>query len=145
MNQVAVTMRERVEALQLQVLAQPQYEPPTDHLFHGGLYCRKVEQAEGSLVVGKVHLKEHLFALLAGTMLITSGGEAEEMTAPRVLPSMPGTKRVLFALTDAVYMTVHRTDNTTIAAVEDEVVEPDPTSLFTVGNKLKLKELPWHS
>jgi hypothetical protein len=67
------------------------------------------------------------------------------MVGPRVLPSVPGTKRALFAVTDAVYMTVHRTDQVTIAAVEDEVVEADSTSPFTFGNILKAKELPWHS
>lgn len=138
-------LRERVETLQSETLKLEQYEPPTEHTFHGGMYCRLVAQIAGSLVVGKVHLKNHLFVLLSGTMLVTSGDEATEVTAPQVLCSVPGTKRALYAVTDAAYMTVHRTDQVTVEAVEDEVVEPDAASPFMVGNKLKREELPWHS
>jgi len=146
MTQIApVEMRQRVEALQREVAQFEQYEPPTVHTFHGGMYCREVTQAAGSLVVGKVHLKDHLFVLLRGTMLVTSGDEAREMTAPAMLCSVPGTKRALYAVTDALYMTVHATTLTSVEEVEALVVEADPASPFMVGNKLKREELTCHS
>jgi hypothetical protein len=115
----------------------PQVELPTEHIFHGGMYCRQLFQPAGSLVVGKVHKKEHFFMVVQGTVAITGDGETLLYTAPFMLTSKPGTKRALYAETDVVYMTIHRADSTTVEAVEDELVENDPTSMFAVGNKIK--------
>lgn len=129
--------RQAVEALQVELSKMPQVELPTEHIFHGGMYCRQLFQPAGSLVVGKVHKKEHFFMVVQGTVAITGDGETLLYTAPFMLTSKPGTKRVLYAETDVVYMTIHRADSTTVEAVEDELVENDPTSMFAVGNKIK--------
>ena len=142
----AVTGRQRVERLQEEVSKLPQYEPETTHTFHGGMYCREVRQCADSLVVGKVHKKDHMLVVLSGTMLITDGvSDAIEITGPKLICSKPGTKRSLYAVTDAAYMTVHVTDATTVEDAENELVEADPASMFTIGNKIKVKELTWHS
>ena len=129
--------RQAVEALQVELSKMPQVELPTEHLFHGGMYCRQLFQPAGSLVVGKVHKKEHFFIVVQGTVAINGDGETLLCTAPFMLTSKPGTKRALYAETDVVYMTIHRADSTTVEAVEDELVEDDPTSMFAVGNKIK--------
>lgn len=134
--------RQAVEALQVELSKMPQVELPTEHIFHGGMYCRQLFQPAGSLVVGKVHKKEHFFMVVQGTVAITGDGETLLYTAPFMLTSKPGTKRVLYAETDVVYMTIHRADSTTVEAVEDELVENDPTSMFAVGNKIKPIEVP---
>lgn len=134
--------RQAVEALQVELSKMPQVELPTEHIFHGGMYCRQLFQPAGSLVVGKVHKKEHFFMVVQGTVAITGDGKTLLYTAPFMLTSKPGTKRVLYAETDVVYMTIHRADSTTVEAVEDELVENDPTSMFAVGNKIKPIEVP---
>lgn len=132
-------MREQIRALQAELLTLPQVEPPTEHVFHGGMYCRQVVQPAGCLVVGKVHKREHFFMLVQGVLAVTEGdGVAEEIHAPFLHCSAPGTKRALLALTDVLYMTIHRTDATSVEEAEDELVEPDPTSPFLPGNKLKV-------
>ena len=136
--------RQAVEALQVELSKLPQVELPTEHIFHGGMYCRQLFQPAGSLVVGKVHKKEHFFMVVQGTVAITGDGETLLYTAPFMLTSKPGTKRALYAETDVVYMTIHRADSTTVEAVEDELVENDPTSMFAVGNKIKpIEVLTW--
>lgn len=136
--------RQAVEALQVELSKMPQVELPTEHIFHGGMYCRQLFQPAGSLVVGKVHKKEHFFMVVQGTVAITGDGETLLYTAPFMLTSKPGTKRALYAETDVVYMTIHRADSTTVEAVEDELVENDPTSMFAVGNKIKpIEVLTW--
>jgi len=136
--------RQAVEALQVELSKLPQVELPTEHIFHGGMYCRQLFQPAGSLVVGKVHKKEHFFMVVQGTVAVTGDGETLLYTAPFMLTSKPGTKRALYAETDVVYMTIHRADSTTIEAVEDELVENDPTSMFAVGNKIKpIEVLTW--
>jgi hypothetical protein len=136
--------RQAVEALQVELSKLPQVELPTEHIFHGGMYCRQLFQPAGSLVVGKVHKKEHFFMVVQGTVAVTGDGETLLYTAPFMLTSKPGTKRALYAETDVVYMTIHRADSTTVEAVEDELVENDPTSMFAVGNKIKpIEVLTW--
>ena len=128
-----------VEALQAEMLKYNQYEPPTVHRFHGGMYCREVAQVADSLIVGKVHKCEHFFVLLSGTIAVTVGDFIESVKAPAVLQSYPGTKRAIYAVTPCSYMTVHRTDATTVEAAEAEMVEPDAASPFGIGNTLQEK------
>ena len=135
-------MRNKVELLQQELLKLPQYEPQTDHYFHGGMYCRKVFRHAGVLVVGKVHKKEHFYLILSGTVQITDGdGNAEEFTGPHLFLSKPGTKRAVYAITDAVTMTFHATDATDIEQAESQLVEEDPDSMFSLGNRLKNKQI----
>ena len=137
----AISMVDKVKALQVEVSKLPQYEPATKHYFHGGMYCREVFRHAGVLVVGAVHKKEHFYVIVSGTVLITTDDDVIEVTGPKVICSKPGTKRAVYAVTDAVCMTFHVTDAVTVEEAEAELVEDDPTSMFIAGNKLKVKEL----
>lgn len=132
---------DKVQALQNQMLKLPQIELPTEHIFHGGMYCRQVWRPAGCVIVGKVHKKEHFYMVVAGTVRVTTDEGVQELTGPFLLCSKPGTKRAVYAVTDALCMTIHRADSDTVEAVEAELVEDDPTSLFAVGNKLKNVEI----
>ena len=134
-------MREKVCTLQAEMSKQPQYEPPTEHIFHGGMYCRQVWRPAGCLIVGKVHKKEHFYMIVSGTIVVTTDNGVETLTGPALLCSKPGTKRAVYAETDALCMTFHRTDSTTVEDVESELVEDDPKSMFSVGNKVKQLEI----
>jgi len=134
-------MRDRVLALQSALVQMPQYEPVTEHYFHGGMYCRKMFSHADVTMVGKVHKKEHFFMVVSGTAAITTDDGVQVITGPQLFCSKPDTKRVVYSVTDVIYMTVHRTDNMTVESVEEELVEHDPTSMFTVGNKLKSEVL----
>ena len=141
MNDLSIPLRERVEALQHEMLQQPQYEPPTAHLFHGGMYCRQVWRPAGCLIVGKVHKKEHLYMVVFGTVHITTDDGIQVVTGPYLMCSKPGTKRAVYAETDSLCITIHRADATDVESVEDELVEKDPNTLFAVGNKIKPLEV----
>ena len=91
----------------------------------------------GTLIVGKVHRKEHIYIVLFGTVRITAGSQVTEVTGPKIFISKPGTKRAVLALTDACCFTVHKTELTDLALIEEELIEPDPTSPFLADNTLK--------
>ena len=137
-----VTMRERVELLQGHMLGLPQYEPETTHTFHAGMYCREVWRPAGVLVVGKVHKKEHFYLIVSGTVAITTDDGVKSVTGPTLLKCSPGTKRAVFAETDALCMTFHVVDAKTVEDAEAELVEEDPKGMFLAGNKLKQEVLP---
>ena len=131
------TMASRVQALQNAISQLPQYEPETKHTFHAGMYCREVWRPAGVLVVGKIHKKEHFYLIVSGTVAITTDEGVKSVTGPHLLCSTPGTKRAVYAQTDALCMTFHVVDAKTIEDAEQELVEEDETSMFTLGNKLK--------
>ena len=127
-------MQQRVEKLQVEVSKLPQYEPQTKHTFHGGMYCREVWRPAGVLVIGKVHKKEHFYVIMYGTVSITTDDGVRSITGPCILNSMPGTKRAVYAETDALCVTFHRVDSATLEAAETELVETDPNTMYLVGN-----------
>ena len=131
-------MRDRVVALQHEMMKMPQVELPTTHTFHGGLYLREVFRPAGTLIVGNVHKKDHIYYIVYGTVVVTTDEGVHEITGPALIKSTPGTKRAVMAITDALCFTVHRTDAQTPEEAEPELIENDPTSLFDAQNKLKI-------
>lgn len=131
------TNREGIERLQAAMAQMPQVELPTKHYFADGLYCRELFRPEGTTIVGKVHLREHLYMVLAGIVTVIGSGEPQTLEAPAIIVSSPGTKRAVFAHTDAICCTVHRTDSKDLEEIERDLLEPDETALFDAHNNLK--------
>lgn len=137
MTDLEILSRDRVSALQDELMKLPQYEPLTKHYFHGGMYCREVWRDADVLVVGKVHKKEHFYMIVSGTVLITTDDGVERIEGPKLILSKPGTKRAVYSETDALCMTFHRTDAVTVEDAEMELVEEDEKSMYTALNTIK--------
>jgi mannose-6-phosphate isomerase-like protein (cupin superfamily) len=133
----AVPTREQIERLQVEVMKLPQVEPVTENYFSNGMYCRKVWRCANTLVVGKVHKKDHFFICAAGEIIVWTEGGMKTLRAGDVIESKPGTKRVTLAVTDAIGITVHKTDKTDLDEIEAELIEPELVSLFDANNKIK--------
>jgi hypothetical protein len=131
--------REAIERLQREMSAMPQAELATQHFWADGMYGRFLPRPKDTLIVGKIHRREHFYIVCCGTVRITQGdGPACEVTGPAVLVSKPGTKRAVYAVTDATCMTVHRTKKRNLEKIERELIEPDRTALFDARNQLKV-------
>ena len=137
----AVSMVDKVKALQAEVSKLPQYEPATKHYFHGNMYCREVFRHAGVLVVGAVHKKEHFYLIVSGTVAITTDDGAQEVTGPYLFSSKPGTKRAVYAITDALCMTFHAIEAKTVEEAEAELVEAEPDNMYSPGNQIKHQPL----
>jgi hypothetical protein len=109
----------------------------TDHFFSGGMYCRRVWRPKGTLIVGKIHKAPHFFLCAAGQIIAWSEKGMVNLSPGSVIASQPGTKRVTLALTDAIGITIHKTDLTDLDAIEAELIEPDEAAVFDSANKLK--------
>lgn len=130
--------RETILELQTTMASMPQAELTTAHHWADGMYCRFLPRPAGTLIVGKVHKREHFYIVCCGIVRVTNGeGAAREITGPAVIVSQPGTKRAVLAMTDATCITVHRTDKTDLDEIETELIEPDGLALFDAYNHLK--------
>ena len=130
--------REQVERLQEQMAVMPQAELVTEHQFSPGMYMRKLYRPAGTLIVGKVHKEPHFFLCAKGEIIAWTESGMKRLQAGDVIESKPGTKRVTLAVTDAIGITIHRTDKTDLDEIEVELIEPDPSALFDARNKLKI-------
>ena len=130
--------REQIESLQAQMVTMPQAELVTEHQFSPGMYMRKLFRPAGTLIVGKVHKEPHFFLCAKGEIIAWTESGMKRLQAGDVIESKPGTKRVTLAVTDAVGITIHRTDKTDLDEIEAELIEPDPSALFDARNKLKI-------
>ena len=129
--------REQVDRLQAEMAAMPQAELVTEHQFSPGMYMRKLYRPAGTLIVGKVHKEPHFFLCAKGEIIAWTETGMRRLQAGDVVESKPGTKRVTLAVTDAIGITIHRTDKTDLDEIEAELIEPDVTALFDARNDLK--------
>jgi hypothetical protein len=132
-----VPTRPQIDRLQTEISKMPQASVETEHYFHAGMYCRKVTRAAGTLIVGKVHKQDHFFLCAKGEIVAWSEKGMVRLAAGDIIESKPGTKRVTLAITDAIGITFHKTDETDLDKIEAALVEPDATALFDSDNKVK--------
>jgi len=136
-----IPTREEIERLQSEMAKMPQPELETEHYFSGGMYCRKLIRPAGTLIVGKVHKKDHFFMCAQGQIIAWSEKGMVTLNAGDVLCSKAGTKRVTLAVTDAIGITFHKTSKTNLDKIEKELIEPDELALYDSSNKLKAQAL----
>ena len=136
-----IPTREEIDRLQSEMAKMPQPEMETEHYFSGGMYCRKLIRPAGTLIVGKVHKKDHFFMCAQGQIIAWSEKGMVTLNAGDVLCSKAGTKRVTLAVTDAIGITFHKTSKTNLDKIEKELIEPDELALYDSSNKLKAQAL----
>jgi hypothetical protein len=100
-------------------------ECPLQHVFAPGAYARTMRIPAGTVIVGKIHKHAHLNILSQGTVCVMTETEGDrQLTGPLTMVSPPGTKRAVYAITDAVWTTIHLTNSTDLEEIEAEVIAP---------------------
>ena len=127
------------EILQIEqeILKLPQVELPIEHFHIKGVYVRKGFIPAGTLLTGRVHNFESISILAQGTLRITNGTDSKIISAPHTFVDKAGIKRLGYAETDCTFITIHRTDNTEIEDIENELVS---TTLDEYEQRLLLGE-----
>jgi hypothetical protein len=130
--------RSRIDDLHAAMAQFPQAPGmDTEHFFVGGMYCRRIHIPAGTAIVSKVHKTEHLFIGCQGELKIVGQGSTYTLRPGDVVPSAIGTKRAVYALSDVVCLTIHKTDLTSTEYLEEELMEEDELSLYDVNNQPK--------
>ena len=94
---------------------------PLKHSFADGCYIREISNPKGELLVTKIHKVTHPFFLLKGDMSILTEDGEQQISAPFYSITKAGTKRLIYAHTDCVFITVHATDKTDIEEIEKDI------------------------
>lgn len=130
-----------VRDVQQQLSESPdQIDVPVQHHFAPGVYMRQMDAAAGTLVVSKMHRTEHMNILLKGSLTVATEDGIQLMTAPCVLKSMPGTKRIGYFHEDSSWITIHPTSDTDLEKIEQQMIVPDDEIdqfLASLPNRLK--------
>lgn len=132
-----------VRDVQQQLSESPdQIDVPVQHHFAPGVYMRQMDAAAGTLVVSKMHRTEHMNILLKGSLTVATEDGIQLMTAPCVLKSMPGTKRIGYFHEDSSWITIHPTSDTDLEKIEQQViVSDDEIDQFLASLPNRLKEI----
>lgn len=100
-------------------------ECPVRHIFTPGLYAREIFMPAGTVVTSKIHKTEHPYVISQGVISVWSEDEGiEHLYAPHTGVTKPGTRRVLYAHTDTIWTTFHVSDETDLAKLEEQLIEP---------------------
>lgn len=99
---------------------------PLKHTFADSLYLRQMSMQKNSFLVGAIHKHLHVWFLLTGHITVVTEESTEEYFAPCYTVSTPGSKRVIFANEDSIFVNIHKNpDNTEDIDVLDKQIVCD--------------------
>ncbi len=115
------------EARSMEEIAQyfPQANIPVEHFFTTGIYTRQATLLKGTLAVGKKHRDRTLNVLIKGKLSVCMSDESEKvvtMEAPCAFESDAGVMKAVYCDEDCILLNVHRTDETDLAKLEEELI-----------------------
>ena len=100
---------------------------PLKHTFADGVYVRQMSMNPGSVVVGAIHKHLHVWFLLTGHISVATEETTEDYIAPCYVVATPGTKRVIYANEESIFVNIHKnpTNSQDINWLEKEIVAKD--------------------
>jgi hypothetical protein len=123
-------LRNKVNQLEQIVEQLPQVKCPVRNIFAPNVYAREMTIPSGVVLTGAVHKTCHLSILSKGQVKVVSDEGVIELTAPATLISQPGAKRAIFAVSEAVWTTIHATTETDVDKLVEELTESTADELL---------------
>jgi quercetin dioxygenase-like cupin family protein len=101
--------------------------PSPTHFFAKGMYMRELTVPAGMRLVGKIHLHEHFLIVTKGKAEVISEFGRCIVEAGHLSISPAGVKRVVVAIEDTQFVTIHLnvTDTNDLGVIEAEHIEPE--------------------
>ncbi len=137
-KEIILSRRERIQALQDLLIYNADGENiegdgnsivhsdnfPLKHTFADGIYVRQMDMKAGSVVIGAIHNHLHVWFLLSGKLEVAKEDSIEEFIAPCYVLASPGSKRVIHAVEDSIFVNIHKNPSNTenIDELEEEIV-----------------------
>ena len=95
---------------------------PVKHTYADGMYIREIFMPRGEIVISKIHKIAHPFFLIKGRISVLSEEGEKLLQAPYYSITPAGTKRMLYTHTNAIVVTCHRTFETDLDKIENEII-----------------------
>ena len=111
---------------------------PLQHFHAPGAYGRQIVLKKMHWAIGKIHRHAHLNFVMKGKVIVLTEDGPMIITAPYTFVSSQGTKRFVLALEDTIWATVHATNETDLAKIEEDVIAPDYEALGVFENQLEV-------
>lgn len=114
--------RAKLEELARRMLALPgeTLDLPVKHYFHGFTYMRELFIPAGVMLVGRIHLFDHLEILVSGDITLSTDADApQRLTGYTVRNGYAGKQRAIYAHEDSIFMTVHSAEEQEPEAMYD--------------------------
>ena len=137
-KEIALSKREQIQSLQQLLIDNADGENiegdgkniihsknfPLKHTFADGVYIRQMDMQADSMVVGAIHNHLHVWFLLTGHLMVITEDTTEEFIAPCYVLATPGSKRVIYAMEDSIFVNIHKNPNNIkdIKKLEDDLV-----------------------
>ena len=113
----------KVEALADFAREAPQYPIETEHVIHGGMYCRTIMLPAGYILTGTL-VKVPTLLTINGCVTVYLGDEGSaEIAGHAVLPASAGRKQAFVSHTYTYISMVFSTDARSIEAAEAEMTD----------------------
>lgn len=127
LSQQLAPSREQIVRLQEAMLPNQCEQPEPTHFFAPGMYLRELTVPAGMLLVGKTHKHTHFLVVTKGRAEVASEFGRTVVEPGHISVSQAGVKRVVLALEDTQFITVHLnpSDTQDLAVVEAEHIEPE--------------------
>jgi hypothetical protein len=134
-DRAIVPTYDQIRTLEAEIAKLPPADIRVEHYFAHGVYGRALFISAGTALTGKIHRESTLNILLKGCIRVTGeDGAVREMEAPAVFVSPPNCKKVGFAITDTIWINVHPTKLTDLAAIEAKFIVPEAPLLEHGGS-----------
>lgn len=88
------------------------------HHFVEGKYIRNMYIPGGTFAIGAIHNEDHLTVLCKGSIQLRIGDESIKVSAPAILDTLGGYRKIVFAYEDSVISNVIETELTDIQEIE---------------------------
>lgn len=80
---------------------------PLKHTFTDGIYIRQMSMKKDSFVIGKIHKHNHVWFLLTGMISVVDENNTVDHVAPCYVEAPSGSKRMIYAREDSIWVNVH--------------------------------------
>lgn len=122
-RELELSLRQKVELLEREMLQAPQLDIPVKHYFAQGVYAREITIPAGTVLTGKIHKYEQINILSKGEMSVLTNDGVKRVCAPFTIVSPPGTKRIAIAHTECVWTTIHGTAGLKLSELNLDEIE----------------------
>jgi len=136
-----IPSREQIVRLQEAMFPIQCEQPDPRHFFAPGMYLRELVVPAGMLMVGKIHKHAHFLLVLKGRAEVISEFGRFIVEAGHISISPAGVKRIVLALEDTQFVTVHvnPSDTEDLEVIEKEHIEPEVLGMLGAEHKEKLQ------